>query len=74
MMKEHLLSKYGPMMTVPDLAEVLHLSKGTIYNKLHTQRFEVDIFRIGGKIMAQTTDVADFIEKSKLLGRSHGMD
>lgn len=67
MVKQDLLNRYGPTMTVHDLAEVLHVHKNTIHNRLHKKTFEIDMFKLGGKLYAETGDVAEYIENAKLI-------
>jgi predicted DNA-binding transcriptional regulator AlpA len=69
MLKDELLSRYGPTMTIPDLAEVFHISRGCIYNKLSKQTFEITVFKLGGKLVADTNDVADYIQNMKMLNQ-----
>ena len=67
MIKDDLMSKYGPTMTVPDLAEIFHISKGAIYNKLSKKTFELTLFKLGGKLVADTNDVAEYIQNMKMI-------
>lgn len=70
MIKEQLLDRYGPLMTIPDIAEIFHTNKAAIYNKIYRQTFEVDIFKVNGKYMAETAKVADYIlEQQKVIAR-----
>lgn len=69
MLKDDLIRKYGPTMRVQDLAEVLRCTTGNIYNKLSKGTFEIDTFKVGGKVMADTTEVADYIQTSKIESR-----
>lgn len=66
MLKDDLLGKYGPTMTISDLAEIFHVTKGCIYNKIYTDRIEFPIFRMGSKLVAETSDVAEYISQSKM--------
>lgn len=66
MLKDELIERYGPTMRVPDLAEVLRCSVGSIYNKISQKTFEIDTFKVGGKVMCDTTEVADYIQNAKL--------
>ena len=56
-------------MTVPNLAECLRVSKGTIYNKASKHELEFDLFKLGGTLVAETAEVADYIENAKLIRR-----
>ncbi len=67
MQKEDLIERYGPMMSINDLAEFFGMSKGAIYNKLSKDTFEVPTFKMGGRLVAETADVVQFVNESKLL-------
>ena len=59
-------------MTINDLAEVFHLSKGAIYNKISKRQFEVTVFKLGGRVVAETIDVAEYITDAKLINSING--
>jgi hypothetical protein len=67
MLKEDLLNHYGPTMSIKDLAEVLHISTGAIHNRLSQKNFRIPCVKIYGRWMAQTSDVAKFIDETKLI-------
>ena len=67
MLKDELTKRYGPTMTIPDLAEIFHVTPGSIYNKLSKETFEVPVVKIGGRLVAITTDVVDYIDDAKLI-------
>jgi hypothetical protein len=67
MVKNELIECYGPLMTIGDIAEVLHYTKGAVYNKFSQKTLGIKTFKVGGKRFAETSDVADFIDKAKLL-------
>ena len=67
--KSDLLKIYGPTMTIPDMAEVLHLAKKSIYNKLWKNTFEISVYKLGKILVADTSDVADYIKSMKLVNR-----
>ena len=66
MIKDDLMNKYGPTMTVTDLAELFHVTKGCIYNKIYSDRIEFPVFKIGSKMVAETNDVAEYLSQSKM--------
>ena len=66
MLKEDLTDKYGATMTIPDLAEVLHVTKGCIYNKISQDKFEIPIIKVGGRNVALTNDVVDYFNKASI--------
>jgi len=66
MLKDELNSLYGPTMTIPNLAELFHVSKGSIYNKISKDIFEITTIKLGGRVVAMTNDVVDFIDNEKL--------
>ena len=67
MIKQDLMEHYGPTMTIHDLAEVFHVVPGTIYNKLSKKIFEIELFRSHGRLFAETSQVAEYIENQKRL-------
>lgn len=69
MMKDDLVKKYGLTMSVGNLAEVLHITKGAIHNNICKGNFNIPVYRIGGRVMANTSDVAQAIDDAKLLAR-----
>ncbi len=71
MLKEELTERYGSTMTIPDLAEVFHVTTGSIYNKISKETFEVPTVKLGGRVVALTGDVVDYITNEKLRS-SHG--
>lgn len=74
MLKDDLVKRYGPTMTIQNLSEVLKITKGAIYNKLSKNKFEIDVFKLGGKVFAETSDVVTYIDNAKLMRRkvNHG--
>ena len=69
MIKDELITRYGPVMTINDIAEVFHMNKNTIYNKISRKTFEIDLFQVSGKLMAETSKVAEYIEHQQLVKR-----
>jgi hypothetical protein len=69
MIKDVLLNRYGPIMTIPDVAEVFHQHKQTIYNKIYKNTFELQVFKVSGKLAVETDKVAEYIETQQLLKR-----
>lgn len=71
MLKDELTDRYGSTMTVPDLAEVFHVTSGSIYNKISKETFEVPTVKLGGRVVALTSDVIDYINNERLRA-NHG--
>lgn len=67
MLRDELNERYGPTMTIPDLAEIFHVTTGSIYNKISKGSFEVHTVKLGGRLVALTSDVVDYIDEAKLL-------
>lgn len=67
MIKDDLIERYGLTMTVPDIAEILHVRTTTIYNRLSRKQFEIPVFKIGRKVVAYTKDVSDYLDNSRIL-------
>lgn len=69
MQNQELLERYGPTMDMDDLADFFGITKGTIHNKISKGKFEVPVFKISGRIKAETVDVVQYINEAKMLKR-----
>lgn len=58
----YLLEKYGPRLTVAQLAEVVGSAEQTIYNKCAKGTFPVLTYVDGGKRFADYRDVAKYLD------------
>lgn len=67
MLQDDLISRYGPTMTIPDIAEVFHVTPGAIHNRLWKKKLEIPVFKLGGKLVAETHDVVEYIQQMKIL-------
>ena len=70
-MKQTLLNKYGPVMDIKAIAELLHNNDKTIYSMLYHCRLELPYYKIGRKIFVDTEDVASYIESKKTNGKDY---
>ena len=61
-MKEVLLDKYGPVMDIKAIAELLHNTNKVIYSMLYHKRLELPYYKIGRKIFVNTEDIANYIK------------
>lgn len=59
--------KYGPRLNIEQLAEVLDMRKGTIYNQLSAGTFAIKTYVDGGKRWADHRDVADHFESMRAM-------
>jgi hypothetical protein len=57
-----LFEKYGPRLTLDQLADALDRSKNTIYNQVSKGTFEVPTYVDGGKRFADVRDVATYLD------------
>jgi putative molybdopterin biosynthesis protein len=55
-----------PALNVQDVADILHVSKGTVYDLI--KRGEISSFRVGRKVRFTRRDVEDYIDRSKRAG------
>jgi excisionase family DNA binding protein len=60
-MKEVLLQSYGPMMTVDELAELLRITRQTLYTNLNSPDFPIKYARLGKRYLFNTEHVSDYI-------------
>lgn len=54
--------KYGPRLGIEQLAEVLGITKGAIYNQISANTFSITTYVDGGKRWADYRDVAQHID------------
>ena len=70
-MKQTLLNKYGPVMDIKAIADLLHNNDKTIYSMLYHGRLELPYYKIGRKIFVDTEDVASYINTKKENGKDY---
>tara|TARA_R110001592_G_scaffold212139_1_gene464383 strand:+ start:285 stop:518 length:234 start_codon:yes stop_codon:yes gene_type:complete len=56
-----LQEKYGPLMSVDEVAELLRVTRQTMYVNLQKPDFEIKFAKLGKKYLFATNDVADYI-------------
>ena len=61
-----LMEKYGPRLSLDDLAEVLGSSKNTLYNQISQGTCPVLTYIDGGKRWAAVEDVAKYFSEVRL--------
>lgn len=57
--------KYGLRLGIPELAKLLGMDKGTIYNQLSSGKFPIPTYVDGGKRWADYRDVAAHFDKCR---------
>ncbi len=58
----YLLEKYGPRLTIEQLAEELDMTKGTIYNQVSAGTFPIPTYVDGNKRFSDMRDVAKYLD------------
>lgn len=58
----YLLDKYGPRLNIEQLADVLSMEKGTIYNKISAGTFNVPTYVDVGRRWADVRDIAKVLD------------
>lgn len=61
----YLLDKYGPRLSIDDLAQVLGMAKGTIYNQISAQSFPVLTYVDAKQRWADYRDVAAYLDQCR---------
>lgn len=61
--------RYGPRLGVAQLAEVLGVSKGSVYNQISAGTLPVHTYVDQGKRWADYRDVAEHLERCRAAGR-----
>lgn len=63
-MRLSLEKKYGPFMTVEDLADLVKSNKQTIYNRLYNETLGIPHWRMGKRYLFPTEGVELYINKN----------
>lgn len=61
----YLLDKYGPRLTMQELAEVLGIAHGTLRNRLSAGTLKVRTYYDGGTRYADFRDVAEYLDRCR---------
>jgi hypothetical protein len=62
--------KYGPRLNIEQLANVLGLSKGAVYNQVSAGVFPIVTYVDGGKRWADYRDVAEHLDNCRETARA----
>ena len=65
MSQAYLLDKYGPRLTMPDLAKVLGIAHGTLRNRQSAGTLRVRTYVDGGTRYADYRDVAEYLDECR---------
>lgn len=60
----HLLDKYGPVLTIDEVAEVLKKEPKTIRNRIAAKTFELRTY-VDGERVASAVDVAAYLDAKR---------
>lgn len=61
-----MLTEGNPLLSVDQLADLLHLGKRTIQNKHYGRDFAIPLFKMdGGELFAHVSDVAAYIDAQR---------
>jgi len=58
----YLLEKYGPRLSMDQLAEVMGIARGTIYNKVVKKELEIATYMDGGSRWCDYRDLATYLD------------
>lgn len=61
--------RYGPRLTVEQLAGVLGISKGAVHNQISAGTFPIATYLDGGKRWADFRDVAEHLDRCREAAR-----
>lgn len=59
----HLLDRYGPLLTVEQLGQVLHLEPGTVRNQVGRGDLGIPVIRRGKAPLFAVEDVAKYLDR-----------
>ncbi|MBI0327666.1 hypothetical protein [Burkholderia plantarii] len=60
--RAYVLEKYGPRMTLAQLAQLLLMSEGTIRNQISAETFPIPTYKEGAARYAPYDAVADYLD------------
>lgn len=66
MITQMLLQKYGPLMDLPEIAELLKLEPKSIYQQIYRGKLDLPFIKHGKKYLFPTPEVASYLE-SKII-------
>lgn len=72
LVQAYLLEKYGPRLTMEQLAQVMGISYGTLRNKVASDTFAVHTYLDEGRRWADVRDVAAHLDRVR--GLTQGAD
>ncbi len=61
-MDEILLEKYGALMDLSDIAELLHITRQSMYQQIYNGRMDIPHIKVGKKYLFPTQQVAEYLE------------
>ncbi|KWA72836.1 hypothetical protein WL30_11585 [Burkholderia ubonensis] len=67
--RAYILEKFGPRMTMAQLAQLLLMSEGTIRNQVSTETFPIPTYKEGGARFAAYDAVADYLDEMSAKAR-----
>ncbi|MDN7807043.1 hypothetical protein [Burkholderia gladioli] len=70
LIRAYILEKYGPRMTLAQLAQLLVMSEGTIRNQISAETFPIPTYKEGGGRYAPYDAVADYLEHMSAKARA----
>jgi hypothetical protein len=60
-----LLTHDKPIMMAAEVADLLGISERTLENQFYAQRAPITLFKVGSKLAAHITDVAEYIDRQR---------
>lgn len=64
-MQFYFLEKYGPRLTIDQIAEVMRIHPGTVHNRISAGTLGIRTYIDGGKRFADPADVAEYLEECR---------
>lgn len=62
--------KYGPRLNIEQLADVLGISKGAVYNQISANTFPITTYLDVGKRWADYRDVAEHLDRCRAAAKA----
>ncbi len=69
--RAYILEKFGPRMTLTQLAQLLQMSEGTIRNQISSETFPIPTYKEGNGRFAPYDAVAEYLDRMSAKAREH---
>lgn len=70
LLQAYLLERYGPRLTVEEIAQALKMARATVYAKISDGTLGIHTYMDNGRRFADAADVAEYLHACRERGRA----